>query len=129
MHIPIVPNRNARLTILLRESYREGKKVKKRTIANLSHLPMRQIELLRAVFQGADLQPAGLGLVVERSQPAGHVDAVRRMMERLGLPGVIAGKPCRERDLVQALIAARILDQGLSSPRPAPGRPLRSWRC
>ena len=110
MHIHIVPNRGSRPTILLRESYREGKKVKKRTIANLSHLPMRQIALLRAVFQGADLQPAGLGFVVERSQPAGHVDAVHRMMARLGLPGLIAGKPCRERDIVLALIAARVLD-------------------
>ena len=91
MHIHIVPNRGSRPTILLRESYREGKKVKKRTIANLSHLPMHQIELLRAVFQGVDLQPAGLGFVVERSQPHGHVEAVHRMMERLGLPGVIAG--------------------------------------
>ena len=110
MHIHIVPNRGSRPTILLRESYREGKKVKKRTIANLSHLPMPQIELLRAVFQGADLQPAGLGFVVERSQPHGHVEAVQRMMERLGIATLIASKPCRERDLVLALIAARILD-------------------
>ena len=121
MHIHIVPNRGARPTILLRESYREGKKVKKRTIANLSHLPMHQIELLRAVFQGADLQPAGLGFVVERSQPAGHVDAVHRMMERLGLPALIASKPCPERDLVLALITARILD-----PRPKLAT-TRSW--
>ena len=110
MHIHIVPNRGSRPTILLRESYREGKKVKKRTLANLSHLPMHQVELLRAVFQGADLQTAGLGFVVERSQPAGHVDAVHRMMERLGLPALIAGKPCPERDLVLAMIASRILD-------------------
>ncbi|MHB1636443.1 IS1634 family transposase, partial [Acidiferrobacter thiooxydans] len=110
MHIHIVPNRGSRPTILLRESYREGKKVKKRTIANLSHLPMPQIELLRAVFQGADLQPAGLGFVVERSQPHGHVEAVQRMMARLGIATLIAGKPCRERDIVLALIAARILD-------------------
>ena len=109
-HISIVPNRGARPTILLRESYRAGKKVKKRTIANLSHLPMREIEFLRAVFQGVDLQPAGLGFVVERSQPAGHVEAVHRMMARLNLPGVIAGKPAPERDIVLALIAARILD-------------------
>ncbi len=121
MHIHIVPNRGARPTILLRESYREGKKVKKRTIANLSHLPMHQIALLRAVFQGADLQPAGLGFVVERSQPAGHVDAVQRMMGRLGLPALMASKPCRERDLVLALIAARILD-----PRPKLAT-TRSW--
>ncbi|MHB8414614.1 MAG: IS1634 family transposase [Acidiferrobacteraceae bacterium] len=110
MHIHIVPNRNARPTILLRESYREGKKVKKRTIANLSHLPMHQIELLRAVFQGADLQPAGLGLVVDRSQPQGHVAAVHRMMERLGVPALIAAKACPERDLVLTMIAARLLD-------------------
>ena len=110
MHIHIIPNRDSRPTILLRESYREGKSVKKRTIANLSHLPMRQIELLRAVFQGADLQPAGLGFVVERSQAQGHVEAVRRMMARLGLPALIAGRPCRERDLVLAMIASRILD-------------------
>ncbi|EQD56620.1 transposase, IS4 family protein, partial [mine drainage metagenome] len=110
MHIHIVPNRGSRPTILLRESYREGKKVKKRTMANLSHLPMHQVELLRAVFQGADLQPAGLGFVVERSQPHGHVEAVHRMMARLGLPGLIAGKSCPERDRVLALIAARILD-------------------
>ncbi len=109
MHIHIVPNRGSRPTILLRESYREGKKVKKRTIANLSHLPMPQIELLRAVFQGADLQPAGLGFVVERSQPHGHVEAVQRMMARLGLASLISAKPCRERDIVLALIAARIL--------------------
>ena len=59
MHIHIVPNRGSRPTILLRESYREGKKVKKRTIANLSHLPMPQIELLRAVFQGVKSHPKG----------------------------------------------------------------------
>ena len=123
MHIHIVPNRHARPTILLRESYREGKQVKKRTLANLSHLPMRQIELLRAVLQGADLQSAGLGLVVERSQPQGHVDAVRRMMERLGLATVLAGKPGPERDLVLAMIATRILD-----PRPKLAM-TRSWHA
>ncbi len=121
MHIHIVPNRGSRPTILLRESYREGKKVKKRTIANLSHLPMHQIELLRAVFQGVDLQPAGLGFVVERSQPHGHVEAVARMMARLGLPALIAGRPCPERDVVLALIASRILD-----PRPKLAM-TRSW--
>ena len=109
MYTPIVPNRGAP-TILLRESYREGKKVGKRAIANLSHLPTRQIALLRAVFQGADRQPAGFGFVVAaRSQPHRHMDAVHRMMESLGLPAVIGGKPCRERDMVLALIAARIL--------------------
>ncbi|MHB8254517.1 MAG: IS1634 family transposase [Acidiferrobacter sp.] len=106
MHI--VPNRGSTPTILLRESYREGKKVKKRTLANLSHLPMAQVALIRAVLSGADLQVAGSGFVVTRSQAHGHVDAVAAMMQRLGLPTLISGKPCRERDIVFALIASRI---------------------
>ncbi|MHB1952850.1 MAG: IS1634 family transposase [Acidiferrobacteraceae bacterium] len=109
MHIHIVPNRGSTPTILLRESYREGKKVKKRTLANLSHLPMAQVALIRAVLSGADLQVAGSGFVVTRSQAHGHVDAVAAMMQRLGLPTLISGKPCRERDIVFALIASRIL--------------------
>lgn len=109
MHIHIVPNRGSTPTILLRESYREGKKVKKRTLANLSHLPMAQVALIRAVLSGADLQVAGSGFVVTRSQAHGHVDAVAAMMQRLGLPALISGKPCRERDIVLALIASRIL--------------------
>ena len=109
MHIHIVANRGSTPTILLRESYREGKKVKKRTLANLSHLPMAQVALIRAVLSGADLQVAGSGFVVTRSQAHGHVDAVAAMMQRLGLPTLISGKPCRERDIVFALIASRIL--------------------
>ncbi len=109
MHIHIVPNRGSTPTILLRESYREGKQVKKRTLANLSHLPMAQVELIRAVLNGAGLQVAGSGFVVTRSQAHGHGEAVRLMMQRLGLGAVISAKPCRERDIVLALIASRIL--------------------
>ncbi|EQD74735.1 transposase, partial [mine drainage metagenome] len=57
MHIDIVPNRKAAPTILLRESYREGKKVRKRTLANLSSLPLAQIEAIRAVLRGEELRP------------------------------------------------------------------------
>lgn len=109
MHIHIVPNRGSTPTILLRESYREGKKVKKRTLANLSHLPMAQVELMRAVLNGADLAVAGSGFVVTRSQAHGHVGAVRLMIERLGFASVLSAKACRERDIVLALIASRIL--------------------
>ena len=52
MYIDIVPNRNSPPAILLRESYREGKKVKKRTVANLSGLPMEKIEALRSALSG-----------------------------------------------------------------------------
>ncbi len=110
MHIHLVPNRGSTPTILLRESYREGKKVRKRTLANLSHLPMAQVELIRAVLKGAALEVAGSGFVVTRSQAQGHVEAVRRMMARLGLPALIASRPSRHREIVLALIAARILD-------------------
>ncbi len=109
MHIHIVPNRGSTPTVLLRESYREGKKVKKRTLANLSHLPMAQVALIRAVLSGADLQVAGSGFVVTRSQAHGHVHAVAAMMQRLGLATLIGRTPCRERAIVLALIASRIL--------------------
>ena len=109
MHIHIVPNRGSTPTILLRESYREGKQVKKRTLANLSHLPMAQVALIRAVLHGADLQVAGTGFVITQSQAHGHVEALRGMMTRLGLASVISAKPCRERDRVLAMVASRIL--------------------
>jgi hypothetical protein len=52
MHIEIVPNRNSKPAILLRESYREGKKVRKRTLGNLSKLPMDQVEAIRRILKG-----------------------------------------------------------------------------
>ena len=57
MHIDGVPNRSSRPTYLLRESYREGKKVRKRTIANLSTLSDEQIEAIRAVLAGHAVRP------------------------------------------------------------------------
>ncbi len=109
MHIHIVPNRKASPTILLRESYREGKKVKKRTLANLSSLPMAQIEAIRAVLRGEELRPVAQSFEITESRAQGHVQAVALMMQRLGLASVIGAKPCPERDLVLAMIAARIL--------------------
>ena len=109
MHIDIVPNRKAAPTILLRESYREGKQVKKRTLANLSSLPMAQIEAIRAVLRGEALRPVAQSFEITESRPEGHVQAVTLMMKRLGLSSLIASRPCRERDLVMAMVAARIL--------------------
>ncbi len=112
MHIHIVPNRKAAPTILLRESYREGKKVKKRTLANLSSLPMAQIEIIRAALSGVDLRPVTESFEIIRSLAQGHVQAVALMMKRLGLASLVASQPCGERDLVLAMIAARILAPG-----------------
>ncbi|MHB1511803.1 MAG: IS1634 family transposase [Acidiferrobacter sp.] len=109
MHIDIVPNRKATPTILLRESYREGKNVKKRTLANLSSLPMAQIEAIRAVLRGEELRPVAQSFEITESRPQGHVQAVALMMQRLGFASLIASRPAPERDLIVAMVAARIL--------------------
>ena len=109
MHAHIVPNRGSTPTALLRESYREGGKVKKRTLANLSDLPMDQIEAIRAVLRGDALAPAGQAFEIARSQAHGHVQAVMTAIKRLGLVSLVASQPSRERDLVVAMIAARVL--------------------
>ena len=109
MYIAKIPNRKSPPTYLLRESYRENGKVKNRTLANLSALPLEQIELLSRVLQGETLVPAGNAFRMIRSLPHGHVHAVLAMLRRLGLESLIASRPCRERDLVVAMIAQRIL--------------------
>lgn len=109
MHIHIVPNRTSPPAVLLRESYRDGDKVKKRTLANLSSLPMDQVELIRAVLRGERLVPAAETFDIIRSRNHGHVDAVMIAMKQLGFGALVAAKPCRERDLVLAMVAARIL--------------------
>src|SRR5450631_1846446 len=109
MHIDAVPNRTSRPTYLLRESYREGKKVCKRTLANLSGLCDEQIEAIRTVLSGVSVRPVQALFETLRSRPHGHVQAVRVAMQRLGLESLIASRASPERDRVCALIAARVL--------------------
>jgi len=109
MHIDGVPNRTSRPTYLLRESYREGKKVLKRTLANLSALSDEQIESLRAVLSGRSVRPVEDLWQTVRSRPHGAVQAVRVAMQRLGFESLIASRPGPERDAVCAMVAARIL--------------------
>jgi hypothetical protein len=78
MYIDFVPNRGSKPAILLRESIREGKRVRKRTIANLSALTLEQAEAIRLVLKGEKLAPAGLDCI--RSLPHGHGEAVRIAM-------------------------------------------------
>ena len=110
MHIDIVPNRNSRPAVLLRESYREGGKVKKRTLANLSALPADQIEAIRGILRGEKLVPVANLFEALSSAQHGSVDAVRTAMLRLGFDSLLSSRPCRERDLAVAMIAARILE-------------------
>jgi hypothetical protein len=109
MYIDFVPNRRSKPAILLRESIREGKRIRKRTIANLSALTLEQAEAIRLVLKGEQLAPAGGGLDCIRSLPHGHVEAVRIAMRRLGFDKLIDGKASRERDLVAAMVAGRII--------------------
>lgn len=109
MHVHIVPNRGSPPTVLLRESYREGNKVGKRTLANLSGLSAAQIEAIRAALRGEPLQPAAQRFEAIASRAHGHVQAVALTMRRLGFAALLAPKPCDERDLVLAMVASRIL--------------------
>lgn len=109
MHIDGVPNRTSRPTYLLRESYREGKKVRKRTLANLSALSDEQIESIRAVLAGQSMRPVEQLWQTVRSRPHGAVQAVRVAMQKLGFESLIASRPSAERDTVCAMVAARVL--------------------
>jgi len=112
MHIDIVPNRKSTPTVLLRECYREGKKVLKRTIANLSQLPMAQVEAIRSVLKGEKLVPCDkLFKIIEGgTRQHGQVDAVLQAMKRLNFEELVGSRRSRERSLVVAMVAARILE-------------------
>jgi len=112
MYIDIVPNRDSPPAVLLRESYREGGRVRKRTVANLSKLPPEQVELLKRVLKGEELVPAGEAFLVERTTPHGHVEAVLGTIRNLGLDRLVDSEGSRERDLVVAMVAERILHGG-----------------
>jgi transposase len=112
MHIEAVPNRGAHPTILLRQSYREGNRVRKRTIANLTAVPVEAVAALRRVLKGQKLVPSDQAWAIERSIPHGHVRAVLGTIRKLGLDTIIASKPSPQRDLVVAMIAERLLPGG-----------------
>jgi len=109
MYIERVPNRNSRPALLLREAWREGKTVRKRTVANLTDWPAAKVEALRRVLRGDTLAPPPPVFTVERAVPHGHVEALLGTVRRLGLESLLAAKRCRERDLVLALIVERLL--------------------
>ncbi|MDO8813684.1 MAG: IS1634 family transposase [Gallionella sp.] len=96
-------------THLLRRSYREGGSVKNETLGNLSHLPDELVEIIRRSLQGETFVPVAQTFEISRSRAHGHVEAVATAMQRLGFVSLIASKPCRERDLVLAMVASRIV--------------------
>jgi hypothetical protein len=121
MFIDTIPNRKSPPAILLRESYREGGKVKKRTLANLSKLPQRLIDGIRALVNGGTVATpeAGKqeehGFKIVRALAHGHVAAVRGMMRKLGLDRTLQGRTQverRVRDVVEAMLIQRIIAPG-----------------
>jgi DDE family transposase len=123
MYVTRVPNRNSPPAVLLRESYREGGKVKNRTVANLSSWPEAKVEALARALKG--LPPAGLEGMIEvtRSLPHGHVAAALGTIRELGLEELIDAAGSRPRDLVTAMITAAVID---GSSKLATARGLRA---
>ncbi len=109
MHVETVPNRGSHPTILLRQSYREGARVRKRTLANLTALPPNVIEILKRALKGEQLVPSEEAFAIERSLPHGHVKAILGTIRKIGLDTIIASRQSPERDLVVAMIAERLL--------------------
>jgi transposase len=113
MYIERVPNRNSPVAVLLRESYREGDQVKKRTLANLSKLPDDVIDNMKLVLKGAKVSITEAipdNFEVIRSLPHGHVMVILETMKKLGLDKIIGDQPSRIRNLVVAMIIARIIN-------------------
>jgi transposase len=110
MYIEAVPNRNSPPAILLRESYREGRAVKKRTLLNLSDWPSELVKGLRALLKGGAVVPAGQNpFTITRSLPHGAVAAVLGMARAIGLDRVLGPRGNRCRDLVLAMIVNRVI--------------------
>lgn len=113
MFIDVVPNGRSAPAVLLRESYREGKRVLKRTLANLTGLPPALIDALRVLLDGGSVvgRPEE-ALEIRRALPHGHVSAVLATMRRLDLVRLLGRSASRERDLALALIASRVIAPG-----------------
>jgi hypothetical protein len=94
---------------LLRRSYREGARVRNETVGNISHLPDELVELVRAGLRGAPVGVLSEAFAIERSLPAGHVNATLAMARRLELSRLLDRTPSRERDLVLAMVCQRAI--------------------
>ncbi len=110
MYIENIPNRNSKLTILLRESYREGNKVLKRTLANLTKWPKPLIDNLKILIKNKDAVVTDKSnFIGEQSLLHGHVEAVLGTIRKLKLDKIISATPCRQLKLVLAMIAERLI--------------------
>lgn len=113
MYIETVPNRNSPPAVLLRESYREDGKTKKRTLLNLTSWPAEQVEALRLILKGGTALPPGENpFVIMRSLPHGHVAAIHGAIRDSGLDRLLGPEGNRPRNIVLAMIINRIIAPG-----------------
>ena len=115
MHVDTIVRRHGDRvyeSYLVRRSVREGKRVRKETVANISRLPAEAIEAVRRVLAGETLLAPEQSFRIERSLPHGHVAAVLGTLRRLGLERIIRRERSRERDLVAAMVCQRLLKPG-----------------
>ncbi len=112
MYVATVPNRRSPPAILLREGYREDGKVKSRTLANLSKLPAEAIAAIKRVLKGEHLVSTDelFEIAEDGSAAHGNVEAVMMAMGKLDVAGLLCSRPSRQRDLVLAMVGARILE-------------------
>ena len=119
-HVEAIPNRNRRPTILLRKAWREGKRIRKKTLANLTSLPPGMVESIRRVVKGGvAFEQPDEAFQIRRSLAHGHVVAVLGLCRQLGLPRILHRLRGRERDLALAAIVERVLspDSKLATAR------------
>lgn len=109
MYVDTVPNRGSRPAVLLRESLRQGSRVIKRTLANISDWPAQKVETLRRLLRDETLVGPTDVFTTTRTLPHGHVEAVLGLIRKLGVDRLISSTPSRERDLIVALVTARVL--------------------
>lgn len=112
MYIDVVPNRNSPPAILLRETRRQGKKIVKVTLANLSHLPPQRIDILRRALKGEldALAFCKTPAALEQGPSFGALWVAKTLCDRLGITGSF-GKN-RNTPFVLLMIAARLLEPG-----------------
>lgn len=111
MFVATIPNRNSNPTILLRETYREGGKVKVRTLANLTHWPKEKIARLDAALRSGQ-KVSNFDFEVLPGRAHGHVHAVLGILKNLGMESLLSSRPCPEQKIALALVAGRVLDPG-----------------
>ena len=112
MYVETIPNRGARPTVLIREAWREGKKIRRRTVGNITSLPEHQIDQIRRTLKGEELVSSSEAFEILRARPHGHVAAVVGTMNKLGIAELLSSRKHANRQRVLAMIAARILDPG-----------------